>query len=140
VLRASKQGVAAARAGHVEPGITRKHRLANSLCLMHAGAATTVTGSADLPIPKRGSAKAHELQLECSPERALAGLAGGLSWAVLSGAVCMVLYSTCSGSVQNRDLVNKISLAVDCRRRTGESKSRALHADVALQAACWTYS
>lgn len=41
--------------------------LANSLCLMHAGAATTVTGSAGFPSPVRGTAKSHELQLEGSP-------------------------------------------------------------------------
>jgi len=36
---------------------SRKHTLANSLCLTHAGAATTVTSSADLSIPNRGIAK-----------------------------------------------------------------------------------
>jgi hypothetical protein len=37
---------------------------ANSLFMMHAGAATTVTGSAGFPMPVRGTAKPHELQLE----------------------------------------------------------------------------
>jgi hypothetical protein len=41
--------------------------LANSLCLMHAGAATTVTGSAGFPSPVRGTANSHELQLEVEP-------------------------------------------------------------------------
>jgi hypothetical protein len=71
VLRARQHGVAADRAGHVEAGITRKHTLANSLRLMHAGAATTVTGSADLPIPKRGIAKQRT---SFNSERALAGM------------------------------------------------------------------
>jgi hypothetical protein len=38
---------------------------------MHAGAATTVTGSADLPIPKRGIAKQRT---SFNSERALAGM------------------------------------------------------------------
>jgi hypothetical protein len=32
--------------------------------LMHAGAATTVNGSAGFPMPVRGTAKLHELQLK----------------------------------------------------------------------------
>jgi hypothetical protein len=66
----------------------------------------------------------------------------GMSWPVLA---CLVLYgtiadSTCSGSVQNRDLANEIWLP-STAGLTGESQSRALHADSgALQAACWTYS
>jgi hypothetical protein len=42
--------------------------LANSLSMMHAGAATTVTGSAGFPMPVRGTAKSHELQLLQSPD------------------------------------------------------------------------
>lgn len=77
------------QAGHVEPGITRKHRLANSLCLMHAGAATTVTGSADLSIPVRGIAKAHELQLE---RRTLARAFGRSRPRWQDGAAAATLY------------------------------------------------
>ena len=92
---------------------------------MHAGAATTVAGSADLLIPKQGIAKAHELQLECSTARALAGLAArgrqmgcSVHSAVLSCPVWdSVLYTTVhvyrSGCLQGTEILSTRS---DCLR------------------------
>ena len=62
---------------------------------------------------------AHELQLECRTERALAG-----GCPVLSCAVRYYTYSTCSGSLQNRDLVNKILLPSIAGRQAGGRANR----------------